>query len=115
MSKRTTATPPRSKSTLNDAELTRSFASAFDLCLCLPLPRQHDSKQLHRNGNVFQFRWREFFKARLDRIANLAFHIHRNANPACARQWFDARSDVDSVAVNIAAAMHHVANMNADL
>ena len=34
---------------------------------------------------------------------------------ARARERFDARGDVDSVAVNIAFAMHDVANVNANL
>jgi hypothetical protein len=59
-----------------------------------------------------QFRWREFLKSRLHCIANLAFHIHGNANPACARQWFNTRGDVDSITVDIACAMHYVANMD---
>jgi hypothetical protein len=41
-------------------------------------------------------------------------HIHRDADTPRASQWFNAGSNVYSVAINIAAAMHNVANMNAD-
>jgi hypothetical protein len=47
-------------------------------------------------------------------VANLPFHIHRHTNPTRAGQRFNPRSNVYSVAINIAAAMHNVANMNAD-
>ena len=55
-----------------------------------------------------------FSNLRLERIANLPLHIHGNADAACAGQLFDARSDVDAVAINIAVAMNHVADVNAD-
>ena len=79
------------------------------------VPMAGHAKQIHRHGNVLQFRRRQFFEARLQRVANLPFDIHRDANPACAGQRLDARGDVDSVAVNVAAAMHHVTDVNADL
>jgi hypothetical protein len=41
----------------------------------------------------------------------LPFHIHRNANPARAGECFDARSDIHPVAVNVAVAMHDIADV----
>src|SRR5205823_12034909 len=64
--------------------------------------------------NVFQLGWPEFFKRRCDRIANLPLHVHRDANPARPSQRLNARGDVHSVAVDIAAAMYHIADVNAD-
>ena len=56
-----------------------------------------------------------FSNLRLERVANLPLHVHRNADAARAGQLFDARSDVHAVAINVAVAMNHVADVNADL
>ncbi len=77
-------------------------------------PRQYDSEQIHRQLDVFQIRRTEFFKSRLERIANLPLHVRGNADPACAGQLFNARSDVHAIAINIAIAVNHVADVNAD-
>ena len=82
-----------------------SFRSRF--------PRQHDPEQLHRQLDVFQIRRTKLFKPGLERIANLPLHVRGNADPACTRQLFDARSDVDAVTVNIAVAVNHVADVDA--
>lgn len=79
------------------------------------LPRQHDAKQIHRHRNVLQLGRRELFQACFQCVANLPLHVHRHANPARARQRLDARGDVHSVAIDIAAAMHHITNVYADL
>ena len=76
-------------------------------------PRQYDAEQIHRQLDVFQIRRTKLFKPGLERIANLPLHVRGNADPACTRQLFDARSDVDAVAVNIAIAVNHVADVNA--
>jgi hypothetical protein len=85
------------------------------LVLAGMLPRQHDPEQIHGQADVLQLSGAEFLKPRLERIADLPFHIHRDANAARARQRLDAGSDVHSVAVNVAFAMHDITDVNPDL
>src|SRR5262249_25421894 len=77
-------------------------------------PGQDDAKQIHRDGNVFQLSRRQFFEARFERVANLAFDIHRKTKATRPRQRLDARSDVDSVAVNVAISMDDITNVKTD-
>src|SRR6185436_3606911 len=62
-----------------------------------------------------QFRGAQLDQGDFNRVPNLPLHIHRDADAARARQRLDARGDVHAVPVNIPAAMHHVADVNADL
>jgi len=56
----------------------------------------------------------KLFKSRLERVTDLPLYVHRNANAARAGQLFDAGSDVHPVAVDVAVAMNHIADVNAD-
>ena len=93
---------------------SRFFSRAGAFAFAARFPWQDNPEQVHRQLDVFQVRRTKFFKPRLERVADLPFHIHRDANPARAGQLFDARGDVYAVAVNVAVAMHHIANVDAD-
>src|SRR3954451_9113934 len=56
----------------------------------------------------------KLFKPGFERVANLPLNIRRYTNPAGASQLFDARSDVDTVAIHVAVAVNHVADVDAD-
>ncbi len=45
---------------------------------------------------------------------DLPFHIHGNANSTNPGHRLDARSNVDSITVDIALAMHDIADVNTD-
>jgi hypothetical protein len=78
------------------------------------LPRQHDAEQVHRQLNVFQFRWSQFFETRFERIADLPLDIHRHANSTFSGQRLDARGNVHAIAIDISFTVHDVADMNSD-
>ena len=52
--------------------------------------------------------------ARLQRVANLPFDIFRNANAASDRLAIRSARRFDSIAIDIAIAMHDVPEMNSD-
>jgi len=79
------------------------------------LPGQDNAKEVHWHRYVLQFGPGELLEARLERVANLPFHVHGDTNSTRARKLFDPGGDIHSVAVHIAAAMHHVTNVDADL
>ena len=76
------------------------------------LPWEHYPEQIHGHRNVLQLGSRQFFETRLERVPNLPFNVHRNADTAGTRERFDSRCDVDPIPIDIAGTMDHVADMD---
>jgi hypothetical protein len=68
----------------------------------------------HRHFDVLQLNRSELLESGIKRVMDLPFHIYGNANSTNPGHRLDPRSDVYSIAVDIALAVHDVADVNAD-
>jgi hypothetical protein len=68
----------------------------------------------HRAGDVFDLLFAQILERDVKLIADLVAHYPAYVDPAGLGQSFEARGDVDAVAVNVALVDHNIAEIDAD-
>jgi hypothetical protein len=69
---------------------------------------------MHRGRNILHFLRADIGELHRQLVGNLFMHRARNADAADLGETFETRRDIDAIAKQVAVALHHVADRDAD-